>query len=59
MKIPPTRSIRRRERKDNRRFRRKIRMKNAQGLKLSSAPRVMVRTGRDKAEVLTRPMNGI
>jgi hypothetical protein len=36
-----------------------MRIKNAQGLKLSRAPSVMVRMGRDNTEIFILPMNGI
>jgi len=42
-----------------RRLRRKINIKNEQGLKLSRAPNTIVRMGKERLDVFTLPINGI
>jgi hypothetical protein len=47
MKTPPMMIMRFRDRANKRRFNRKIKIKKAQGLKLSNPARMMVNTGRE------------
>jgi hypothetical protein len=55
MKIPPMRSILLRDFAYIRRLSKKIKMKKAQGLKLSIPPRIIVNNGRDQAVMSIGP----